>query len=202
MAFKAKASAGRIVSMVAKYSSVCKCGAFIETGDQMSYDTITRKSLCYDCLRKDLEFQKRGLSDREGGGNVAKAKAAISNVGHPQVLNQATNELPPRDECHALIDRYRELRLAPRPVSENVKQELRALVTRFTIEFASSEPVRAFVAEISKCKHSGAEYCPIKAKFHSACIHCSTAVQVGQLVLYDHHARRLHCLMCDCLRGI
>ena len=171
------AKAGQIVSMVAKFSSVCKCGAFIEPGDSMSYDTLSRKSLCYDCLRKQTEFAEK---------------------------NADPNAVPePKDEkCHALIDRFRELRLTVRPLSVEVKGELHALLTRFKNEFAASEPVRAFVAEIAKCKHSGAEFCPIKAKYPGACIHCGSAVVVGDLVLYDHHVRRIHCLSCDCLRGL
>jgi hypothetical protein len=177
------AMTGRIVSMVAKYSSVCKCGAFIEPGDCMSYDTLTRKSLCYDCLRRNTEFAAKGPATLENQPADSKGSAE-------------------RDECYSLIDRFRELRLSPRPLSDSTKFELKNLLIRFINEYGKNEAVRAFVSEIAKCKHSGAEYCPIKAKFPSACIHCGTIVSVGQLVLYDHHVRRIHCLLCDCMRGL
>lgn len=180
------ATAGRVVAMVAKYSSVCKCGAFIEPGDTMSYDTLSRKSLCYDCIRRHNEFPSKQSKEP---GNGSKE-------------NSECKESADENRCHAFIDRFRELRLLPRPLSDSTKSELKLLLIKFRNEFASSEPVRAFVSEIARCKHSGAEFCPIKTRYPGACIHCGGVSSVGELVLYDHHVKRVHCLVCDCMRGL
>jgi len=178
-------TAGRVVAMVAKYSSVCKCGAFIEPGDTMSYDTLSRKSLCYDCIRRHNEFSSKASKQSSDAKQSDQGKATADE-----------------DRCHAYIDRFRELRLSQRPLHDSIKSELKELLVKFRNEFAGNEHVRAFISEIARCKHSGAEFCPIKTRYPGACIHCGGLSAVGELVLYDHHAKRVHCLICDCMRGL
>ena len=173
-----KANQSQIISMIAKFSSVCKCGAFIEPGDTMSYDTKSRKSLCFDCVRRESQFKQE---DKHATDEAAQLEEA---------------------RCGALIDRFRTLRLSPRPVSVEVKEELTSLLCRFKNDFAGSESVRALIASSFKCKHAGAALSPIRTKYAASCIHCASAIFPGELVLYDHHARRIHCLLCDCMRGL
>jgi hypothetical protein len=172
-----KAGQSQIISMTAKFSSVCKCGAFIEPGDSMSYDTLSRKSLCFDCVRRQSQFRQE---ERE-------------------VLDNASKLAETR--CHALIDRFRTLRLSQRPLPAEVKDELKSVLCRLKNEFAGKEQVRALIASTFKCKHAGADLSPIRTKYGASCIHCASPILPGELVLYDHHVRRIHCLLCDCMRG-
>jgi hypothetical protein len=165
---------GRIVVMVAKFSSNCCCGAFIERGDTMSYDTLMKKALCFECVRKSVEF----------GLPASAAKVSDDDS----------------QKCSQALDRFRELRLHPRPYPDAVTEEMASLVCQFRHEFGGRELVRKFVEEIAKCSHKAATLSGVKARYPSACIHCGERVRVGDLILYDHHTRRAHCLNCDCLR--
>lgn len=173
-----KAGQDQIISMIAKFSSVCKCGAFIEPGDSMSYDTVSRKSLCFDCVRREAQFRP---IDRVAPNN---------------------EEQFVESKCHALVDRFRTLRLAPRPLTTEIREELKNVLCRLKNEFGGSEVARTVIAETFKCKHGGASLCPIKTKYAGSCIHCASPVLSGELVLYDHHVRRVHCILCDCMRGM
>ncbi len=170
-------AAGSIVTMVAKYSSVCNCGALIERGDAMSYDTLSRKSLCYSCIKRHSEF------------------------GDNQVANDlvASARNLEREKCLSLIERFREIRGATHLELGKRRAEMFEILKRFKIEFRSNQDVHSFLSEIAKCKHRGATFCPLKTKFHGACIHCGAVSEAGELVLYDHHTRRIHCLFCDCM---
>jgi hypothetical protein len=178
--YPSQPSSGNIVTMVAKFGSVCRCGALIEPGDAMSYDTLHRKSLCYVCVKRITEF-----GDNEVG---EKMKLAATNLE--------------QEKCQHLIERFRELRAATHLMRDQRTNEMFEILKRFKFEFTSAANVHTFIAEIAKCKHRGADCCPLKTKFHGACIHCGTVSEAGELVLYDHHTRRIHCLFCDCLRGL
>jgi hypothetical protein len=201
------ASSATIVTMVAKFSSVCKCGALIEPGDAMSYDTLNRKSLCYVCVKRLSDFGAPDVSNKsamKGSNNVAKS--AASSVNHDDAdnatKNATKNEANPEAKCQRLIQKFRELRAETQITREQRKQEMIEILKCFKTEFTSSASVHTFIAEIAKCKHRGADCRALKTKFHGACIHCGAVNEAGELALYDHHARRIHCLYCDCLRGM
>ncbi len=188
--YSLRASSGNIVTMVAKFSSVCTCGALIEPGDAMSYDTVNRKSLCYVCVKRLSEFGATNVFNVLPTTDEAATQGGMSAIDSREA------------KCQSLIQRFRQLRAETLATTEQRKLEMTDILKCFKTEFTSSASVHSFIAEIAKCKHRGADCRALKTKFHGVCIHCGAANEAGELALYDHHTRRIHCLYCDCLRGL
>lgn len=159
---------GEFRCMQARYKGTCKCGALIQPGDKMHFDTKTHMALCYQCGRQRFELALQGLS-----------------------LVETPNE------CDQLIDRLKRLKALPATRDENVTSEIVAITDRLRIEFKTHRSVRRLFSELQKCGDNVRDMIAISAKFSGYCFHCGSEVGEGELAFYNRQGRRLHCLNCD-----
>jgi hypothetical protein len=160
---------GSFLRMTARYIGSCLCGALIEPGDTIQYDTLNHKTLCCDCGRKRSE---------------AKASGVL------------LVEEPP--ECQQLIDSYRQLQARPSPVNDDIHSQMQSLVHRLVQEFSTNSEARQFIVSLADCSDNDPDFVAIRARYKGPCAHCETVINAGQLCLYDRNGRRLHCIACDC----
>jgi hypothetical protein len=160
---------GSFLRMTARYIGSCLCGALIEPGDIIQYDTLNHKTLCCDCGRKRSEA-------KENGALVV--------------------EEPP--ECQQLIDSFRQLQALPSPVKSEIHSQMQSLLHRLVQEFATNSEARQFIVSLADCSDNDPDFVAIRARYKGPCAHCETVINAGQLCLYDRNGRRLHCIACDC----
>jgi hypothetical protein len=160
---------GSLLRMTARYIGSCLCGALIEPGDTIQYDTLDHMTLCCDCGRR-------------------RSEAKASNL---QIVEQPS-------ECQQIIDSYRQLQALPSPLEDGIHSEMQSLLHRLVQDFSTISEARKFIASLADCIDDDPDFVAIRAKYKGPCAHCETVINAGQLCLYDRNSRRLHCIPCDC----
>lgn len=163
---------GAILTMTARYIGSCVCGALLEPGDMIKYDTASQKALCYECGRRRSELKESVLKE------VAEST-----------------------DCEQLIDAYRRLMDLPQPLSDDVHLQMLSLMHRLVEDFAGIAEARQFIASVADCSDNDTDFVAIRSKYPGPCRHCGTVIKVGRLCLYDKNARILHCIACDCQKA-
>ncbi len=170
---KSKAnSPSTILKITARYIGACPCGALIEPGDDIQYDTSNHQACCYQCGRE-------------------RSESGATTLPKPQLPAAAQDS----------IDRFRMLRALAGPPSAEIEREMRAILDKFDCEYSMHNLVRQFIGEVADCSDNNADFVAIKAKYRGFCRHCQNPILESQLCLYDRESRRLHCLRCDCLKS-
>lgn len=208
-------STGSLLMMTARYIGSCLCGAMIEPGDKIQYDTLNHKALCCECgrkhaesgasalpavlaptecqqimdLYKDLLVQLASARRRKGPGT----KALDPEICGPDTLGierRGSEVQGPETQGSEARD----------PV--DICIQMRELMLRLVQEFSAHSEVRQFITSLADCSDPEPDFVAIRAKYTGSCTHCGTAISPGRLCLYDRNGRRLHCIACDCLKTI
>jgi hypothetical protein len=173
-----------MLAIKARYVGACPCGALIDVGNTIHYDTINHKAYCFNCGRVRASLRESALAHNE---QLEQSKMAF--------------------ECQPLIDDYRRLKLSESAPDANTRAQLRGILNIFQMSYAANPEVRSTITAFIDCKDSGNEFSQgqivhdliaIAAKYRGACVHCLQPIDAGRLCLYDRSSKRLHCLQCDC----
>ncbi len=173
-----------ILAITARYVGACPCGALIDVGNTIHYDTIHHKAYCFNCGRIRANLREGALAHNE---RLEESRMAF--------------------ECQPLIDDYRRLKLSESSLEANTRTQLRGILNIFQMSYATNPEVRSVVTAFINCKDSGTAFAQdqivhdliaIAAKYKGSCVHCLQPIDVGRLSLYDRSSKRLHCLLCDC----
>lgn len=173
-----------MLAIKARYVGACPCGALIDVGNTIHYDTKNHKVYCFDCGRVRASLRESVLIQNE---QIEKTK--MSN------------------ECQPLIDDYRRLKELPGITDTAALAEIRGILNIFQMNHAINPEVRSVVTSFIDCKDSTMnlasgqivhDLIAIAAKYKGVCLHCQQTVNAGNLCLYDRSSKRLHCLLCDC----
>jgi hypothetical protein len=173
-----------MLAITARYVGVCPCGALIDVGSTIHYDTVNHKAYCFNCGRMRANLRESALAHNE----------------HQEASRMSF-------ECQPLIDDYRRLKLSESAANSSTRTQLRGILNIFQMSYAANPEVRSAVTAFIDCKDGGNEFSQIEvvhdliaiaAKYKGACIHCLQPIDAGRLCLYDRSSKRLHCLLCDC----
>jgi hypothetical protein len=170
--------------ITARYVGACPCGALIDVGNTIHYDTINHKAYCFNCGRVRANLRESAL-----------------------VHNERQEESKMAFECQPLIEDFRRLKLSEDALEANTRTKLIGILNMFQMNYATNPEVRSIVTAFIDCKHSATDVTKgqtvhdliaIAAKYKGSCVHCLQTIDVGRLCLYDRSSKRLHCLLCDC----
>ena len=173
-----------MLAMVARYVGACPCGALIDAGNTIHYDTVNHKAYCFHCGRVRASLRESVLTHND---RIVESKMAF--------------------ECQPLIDDYRRLKLATEDFDLDAIAQVRGILNVFQMSYATNPEVRSVVTQFIDCRNSRTEFSKAKivhdliaisAKYKGNCIHCEQPIEAGRLCLYDRSSKRLHCLLCDC----
>jgi hypothetical protein len=173
-----------MLAIKARYVGACPCGALIDVGSTIHYDTVNHKAYCFNCGRVRANLRESALAHNE---RLEESKMAF--------------------ECQPLIDDYRRLKLDANTTDASARAQLRDILNIFQTSYAANPEVRSVVTAFIDCKDGGKEFSQVQvvhdliaiaAKYKGACVHCLQTIDAGRLCLYDRSSKRLHCLLCDC----
>jgi len=173
-----------MLAIKARYVGACPCGALIDVGNTIHFDTVNHKAYCFNCGRVRANLRESALARNE---QLEESKMAF--------------------ECQPLIDDYRRLKLSEGSLDPSARAQLRGILNILQMSYAANPEVRSVVTAFIDCKDSGNEFSQgrvvhdliaIAAKYKGTCVHCLQPIDAGRLCLYDRSSKRLHCLLCDC----
>ncbi|MDR3613917.1 MAG: hypothetical protein P4L53_10125 [Candidatus Obscuribacterales bacterium] len=173
-----------LLAITARYVGACPCGALIDVGNTIHYDTINHKAYCFNCGRIRANLRESALSHNE---RLEESRMAF--------------------ECQPLIEDYRRLKLSDSALETHTRTQLKGILNIFQMSYATNPEVRSIVTAFINCKDSVTalsqgqmvhDFIAIAAKYKGVCVHCLQPIEAGRLCLYERSSKRLHCLLCDC----
>jgi hypothetical protein len=154
--------------MRANVEGHCTCGAAITIGDDVYFDgRATEIVSCSLCAQRE-----NGLGR---GGQLA---------------------LKNRGDVQQVIDRVKQLKMLPRPLSSAAGRELWQLVLRLKTELIHRPEVEKFSLELARRRFPQAELVVTEAPGQGQCVICRQGIRGGSRAVYAMRVRKSICLGC------
>jgi hypothetical protein len=154
--------------MNAVYMGRCSCGSVIRIGDNIYFDKhATRVVRCKQCGLREAQLGADGL-----------------------VLQQRTGEL------QRIIDRTKQLKMLPRPLSSSAKDELSQLISTLKTEFIETPEVVKFSMELGRRRFPTADFYISLVDDIACCALCGSNFKGGTKVLFARSIQETVCLGC------
>lgn len=161
--------ASRIIT--ARYKGKCLCGKSFAAGEQIEFDPVGRQTRCLGCYQKQLKLRQQNISDT----------------------------FDVRDDSQfAIVERLKQIRALPTPLSPRLKDEYDSLLKSLKIAPQCSPSTKLFLQSSANCKYKGIRLYAVKLGSAAPCLHCRRQQRAGCIVLMEFPSRKVHCIGCDC----